>query len=304
MYPRSYADSNGDGVGDLAGITAKLPYIASLGVDGIWLSPFMQSPMKVRAVPERKTMLASERELKTVRSPNDELTSNCIREQDFGYDVSSYRDVDPLFGNLDQFRELLKVAHAHNIKVIIDLVMSHTSDQHEWCVVSSFCVSGDGRRTLPRAHVIEVVLIPSVLMVGVRVGSRRVAAVVTTRSTTGMCGRTARTMATRPTTGCPSSVAPVRALSQRDRQAACGRMVSVFVWFVSLSPCRIRSSCVCAHTPVRSGALRWLDVINSMAVGYPPLSVLSAQFPQVPAGFECAEPCRAGCAAGGGQVLA
>lgn len=97
IYPRSFCDSNGDGVGDLPGIVSRLPYIAALGVDAIWISPFFRSPMK-----------------------------------DFGYDVSDYCDVDPLFGNLDDFDRLLTEAHALGLKVIIDQVLSHTSDQHEW----------------------------------------------------------------------------------------------------------------------------------------------------------------------------
>ena len=97
IYPRSFMDSNGDGIGDLKGITSKLDYIASLGVDAIWISPFFQSPMA-----------------------------------DFGYDVSDYRAVDPLFGTLDDFDELLKCAHQLDLKVIIDQVISHTSDQHPW----------------------------------------------------------------------------------------------------------------------------------------------------------------------------
>lgn len=97
IYPRSFQDSNGDGIGDLKGITRRLGYIASLGVDAIWISPFFKSPMK-----------------------------------DFGYDVSDYRDVDPMFGSLDDFRDLLAQAHAQGLKVMIDLVLSHTSDQHPW----------------------------------------------------------------------------------------------------------------------------------------------------------------------------
>lgn len=97
IYPRSFLDTNNDGVGDLPGITEKLDYIASLGVDGIWISPFFKSPMK-----------------------------------DFGYDVSDYRAVDPLFGTLDDFKTLLKKAHDLGLKIIIDLVLSHTSDQHPW----------------------------------------------------------------------------------------------------------------------------------------------------------------------------
>lgn len=101
IYPRSYQDNDGDGVGDLEGIRRRLDYIAELGVDAIWISPFYPSPMK-----------------------------------DFGYDVSDYRGVDPLFGNLDDFKVLLSDAHKLGLKVIIDQVWSHTSDQHSWFVQS------------------------------------------------------------------------------------------------------------------------------------------------------------------------
>lgn len=97
IYPRSFADSNGDGVGDLPGIAARLPYVAGLGVDGIWISPFFRSPMA-----------------------------------DYGYDVSDYRDVDPVFGSLADFDALLGRAHELGLKVLIDQVYSHTSDQHPW----------------------------------------------------------------------------------------------------------------------------------------------------------------------------
>ncbi|WP_170754130.1 alpha-glucosidase [Ruegeria lacuscaerulensis] len=97
IYPRSFQDSNGDGIGDLKGITQRLGYIASLGVDAIWISPFFKSPMK-----------------------------------DFGYDVSDYRDVDPMFGTMADFKELLDQSHGLGLKVMIDLVLSHTSDQHPW----------------------------------------------------------------------------------------------------------------------------------------------------------------------------
>ncbi len=97
IYPRSFADSNGDGLGDLPGITAKLDYVASLGVDAIWISPFFKSPMK-----------------------------------DMGYDVSDYCDVDFSFGTLADFDALMTRAHALGLKVMIDLVLSHTSDQHPW----------------------------------------------------------------------------------------------------------------------------------------------------------------------------
>ena len=97
IYPRSYQDSNGDGVGDLMGIVQRIPYIASLGVDAIWISPFFKSPMK-----------------------------------DFGYDVSDYCDVDPMFGTLADFDAVIETAHKFGVRVMIDLVLSHTSDQHPW----------------------------------------------------------------------------------------------------------------------------------------------------------------------------
>lgn len=97
IYPRSFRDSNGDGIGDLAGIIDHLDHIASLGVDGIWLSPFFRSPMA-----------------------------------DFGYDIADFRDVDPIFGTLRDFDRLVEKAHALKLKFIIDQVYSHSSDQHPW----------------------------------------------------------------------------------------------------------------------------------------------------------------------------
>ncbi len=97
IYPRSFADSNGDGIGDLPGITAHLDYVAGLGVDAIWLSPFFKSPMK-----------------------------------DFGYDVEDYCAVDPMFGTLADFDALVKRAHQLGLKVMIDQVLSHTADTHPW----------------------------------------------------------------------------------------------------------------------------------------------------------------------------
>ena len=97
IYPRSFQDSYDDGVGDLAGITARLEYVASLGVDAIWISPFFTSPMR-----------------------------------DFGYDVADYRTVDPLFGTNEDFDALLARAHGLGLKVIVDLVVNHTSDEHPW----------------------------------------------------------------------------------------------------------------------------------------------------------------------------
>jgi len=101
IYPRSFYDANQDGIGDLPGIISKLDYIASLGVDAIWISPFFKSPMK-----------------------------------DFGYDISDYRDIDPIFGTLADFDELVEKAHLLNIKIMIDQVLSHTSDQHQWFIDS------------------------------------------------------------------------------------------------------------------------------------------------------------------------
>jgi alpha-glucosidase len=105
IYPRSYQDSNGDGIGDLRGITARLDHLAgsdeSLGIDGIWISPFYPSPMA-----------------------------------DFGYDVADYCDVDPQFGTLADFDDMLAAAHRRGIRVIVDLVPNHTSDRHPWFVES------------------------------------------------------------------------------------------------------------------------------------------------------------------------
>ena len=111
VYPRSFADGNGDGIGDLRGITDRLDHIASLGVDAVWLSPFFKSPMK-----------------------------------DFGYDVSDYNDVDPMFGTLADFRDMLDRAHSLGLKVMIDQVLSHSSDQHPWFVESRSSVDN------PKAH--------------------------------------------------------------------------------------------------------------------------------------------------------
>ena len=97
VYPRSFFDSNNDGIGDLAGIEHKLSYIKSLGIDTIWISPFFKSPMK-----------------------------------DFGYDVSDYRAVDPIFGSMDDFKSLMKAARAMGIGILVDMVISHTSEEHPW----------------------------------------------------------------------------------------------------------------------------------------------------------------------------
>jgi alpha-glucosidase len=97
IYPRSFLDSNGDGIGDLPGIVSRLDYLASLGVDALWLSPVFPSP-----------------------------------QADFGYDVSDYRAIDPRFGSMDDFRALLGAAHERGLRVILDLVLNHTSIEHPW----------------------------------------------------------------------------------------------------------------------------------------------------------------------------
>lgn len=97
IYPRSFRDTNGDGIGDLAGIVERMDYIADLGVDGIWISPFFTSPMK-----------------------------------DFGYDVADYFGIDPSFGSFADFDRIIEKAHSLGLKVIIDQVYSHTSDEHAW----------------------------------------------------------------------------------------------------------------------------------------------------------------------------
>ncbi len=101
VYPRSYQDSNGDGIGDIPGAIERLPYIARLGVDAVWLSPFFTSPM-----------------------------------EDFGYDISDYCDVDPMFGTLADFDRLVEEAHRLGLKVIIDQVLSHTASVHPWFLES------------------------------------------------------------------------------------------------------------------------------------------------------------------------
>jgi alpha-glucosidase len=105
VYPRSFQDTNGDGVGDLEGVIARLDHLVALGVDAIWLSPVFRSPMK-----------------------------------DFGYDISDHTAIDPLFGDLAAFDRLLRQAHAKGLRVILDFVPNHTSDEHAW-----FCESRASR---------------------------------------------------------------------------------------------------------------------------------------------------------------
>ena len=97
IWPRSFCDGNGDGIGDLKGVLGKLDYIKSLGVDAIWFSPLYVSPQK-----------------------------------DYGYDIADYRNINPEYGTMDDFKAVLDGAHERGMKVIMDLVVNHTSDQHEW----------------------------------------------------------------------------------------------------------------------------------------------------------------------------
>ncbi|HTF81622.1 MAG TPA: alpha-amylase family glycosyl hydrolase, partial [Cytophagales bacterium] len=101
VYPRSYKDNNNDGVGDLRGILDKLDYIQGLGIDALWLSPIFPSPMA-----------------------------------DFGYDISDYKGIHPMFGSTEDFDALLKEVHNRGMKLLLDLVPNHTSDQHPWFLES------------------------------------------------------------------------------------------------------------------------------------------------------------------------
>src|SRR3979490_512087 len=102
IYPRSFQDSNGDGIGDLNGITQRLDYLQALGVDGIWISPMYPSP-----------------------------------QVDFGYDISDYENVDRQYGTLKDFDRLVEEAKKRNIRVVLDIVLNHTSDKHKWFMESA-----------------------------------------------------------------------------------------------------------------------------------------------------------------------
>ncbi|WP_028046650.1 alpha-amylase family glycosyl hydrolase [Cellulomonas sp. URHE0023] len=111
VYPRSFADASGDGIGDLPGVTSRLEHLAELGVDAVWLSPFYRSP-----------------------------------QADAGYDVADYRDVDPLFGTLADFDQMLERAHGLGLRVIVDLVPNHTSDEHVWFQAALAAAPGSPER--------------------------------------------------------------------------------------------------------------------------------------------------------------
>ena len=101
IWPRSFCDGNGDGIGDLKGVLGKLEYIKDLGADAIWFSPLYVSPQK-----------------------------------DYGYDIADYRNINPEYGTLDDLKEVLKKAHSLGLRIIMDLVVNHTSNKHEWFLKS------------------------------------------------------------------------------------------------------------------------------------------------------------------------
>ena len=178
VYPRSFADASGDGMGDLPGITSRLPALAELGVDAIWLSPFFPSPQK-----------------------------------DAGYDVSDYCDVDPRFGTLADFQELESAAHALGLRLIVDLVPNHTSDQHRWFLEALASQEGsDGARPvhLPRRPGAE--RRPPAEQLGIRLRRRRLdpgdsARRHATGSGTCTCSTPPSRTSTGTTRGCASSSA-------------------------------------------------------------------------------------------------
>jgi oligo-1,6-glucosidase/alpha-glucosidase len=97
IYPRSFQDRNGDGIGDLRGIISRLDYVQQLGFETIWISPFFRSP-----------------------------------QRDLGYDISDYYSIAPEYGTMEDFRELIRQVHSRNMKLVLDMVLNHTSDEHEW----------------------------------------------------------------------------------------------------------------------------------------------------------------------------
>ncbi len=149
VYPRSFADSDGDGIGDLGGVLQRVDHLADLGVDVVWLSPVYPSP-----------------------------------QADNGYDISDYQGVDPLFGTLEQLDELLAALHARGMKLVMDLVVNHTSDQHPWFVESRSSRDSPKRDwywwrppragTTARRRADQLALVVLRLDVAVRRGHRRV----------------------------------------------------------------------------------------------------------------------------------
>ena len=121
IYPRSFKDSNGDGIGDLEGIYEKLDYLAELGIDVIWMSP-------------------------VYKSPND----------DNGYDISDYQDIMDDFGTMDDFDRVLKKAHSLNIKIMMDLVVNHTSDEHKWFIICGQILTRTAIRLTAGSHALAV----------------------------------------------------------------------------------------------------------------------------------------------------
>ena len=111
IYPKSFQDSNGDGVGDIKGIIRRLDYLADLGIDAVWISPMYCSP-----------------------------------QNDNGYDISDYQDIDPMFGTLADMDELIAEAGKRKIRIIMDLVLNHTSDEHRWFQEAKKSLRGSGYR--------------------------------------------------------------------------------------------------------------------------------------------------------------
>ena len=146
IWPRSFRDGNGDGVGDLKGVLEKLDYIKSLGVDAIWFSPVYVSP-----------------------------------QNDYGYDIADYYNINPEYGTMDDFKAILDGAHARGMKIIMDLVVNHTSNEHEWFK------QGEGRKEVPQQLDVHI---PR-QRVGVERGERRVLSAP-------LCGGAARPQSRQP----------------------------------------------------------------------------------------------------------